>query len=140
MSSQHLLVDVSLHAIELCAASRDEVANVTNVLHISMSLELGARIVSHLSLRRRTRNFFDLSVPDECDSEREHVLMMARMISRQRLSAFFFCMNFFSPSAIANHTVQVKRLHVPASEHSFLEEATFASLSSPINLLLVASY
>ena len=36
-----------------------------------MSLELGARIVSHLPLCRRTRNFFDLSVPDECVPERD---------------------------------------------------------------------
>jgi hypothetical protein len=41
---------------------------VSNVVHVSMSLKLGTRIVSHLSLRRRTRDFFIPSVSGTCAS------------------------------------------------------------------------
>lgn len=37
---------------------------MSNVLHVSVPLELGARIVSHLSLRWRSRDFLTQSVAE----------------------------------------------------------------------------
>jgi len=112
---------------------------VPNVLHISVSLELGARIVSHLCLGRRARDFYKSSVFGTCRLVRERRTGDGSHDLTPEAQRFLLLHELFSPSAITNLTFQVVRLHVPASEHSFLEAATSVSLSSPTGLLFVAS-